>query len=136
MARPKRKFTDKEIKLIKEYAKANCKSETIAKALNIPVNTLKRRFGRIMQENRAKGKLRLKHRQHKMSHNNAQMAIWLGKQDLGQVDKREIKTDNVEAETARSPKEQAAIAAAARAYNETMSRSETSIKLRRINNVS
>lgn len=90
--RKKRVFSEEEITLIEGFALDNSKSETIASALNIPVNTLKRHFGRKMREMRAKGKLALKHYQQLMAKNNSQMAIWLGKQDLEQVDKQTVLT--------------------------------------------
>ena len=88
--RPKRVFSKAEITKIQRYARNNSKSETIASALDIPVNSLKRHFGRKMTIWRAEGKVNLKHIQQRMAKTSTQMAIWLGKQDLEQVDKQVI----------------------------------------------
>ena len=88
--RPKRVFTKAETNKIRQYALNNSKSETIASALDIPVNSLKRHFGRKMTIWRAEGKVKLKNLQREMADKSTQMAIWLGKQDLGQVDKQVI----------------------------------------------
>lgn len=93
MARPKRQFTDEEVQRIEQYALENSKSETIARALGIAVNTLKRRFGRRMVQLRALGKLELKHNQREIAKTNAQMAQFLGKNELGQQDKQVIRTE-------------------------------------------
>ena len=50
-----------------------------------------------------------------------QMAIWLGKQDLGQVDKQTIQTEQVESKV-KTGKELAAIKAGAKAYADVMAR--------------
>ena len=91
--RPKRVFSKAEITKIQRYARNNSKSETIASALDIPVNSLKRHFGRKMTIWRAEGKVQLKNIQRRMVTTSPQMAIWLGKQDLGQVDKQVITTN-------------------------------------------
>lgn len=88
MARPKRVFNDDEIKEIERYAHDGCYSQTIAAALDIPITTLKRRFGRKIQKWRALGKLELKHSQRELAKTNPQMAIFLGKNELGQTDKK------------------------------------------------
>lgn len=90
MARPKREFTDEETQKIEEYALNNCHFETIALALEIPVNTLKRRFGRFIKQKRAEGRIRLRGYQTDLAKNNPAMAIFLGKNELGQTDKQLI----------------------------------------------
>ncbi len=121
--RPKRVFTGVEIAKIRRYARNNSKSETIASALDIPVNSLKRHFGRKMTIWRAEGKVKLKQTQQRMAIKSPQMAIWLGKQDLGQVDKQEIRTEAVDTKS-RTEQQLEADKAAARAYNESMSKTE------------
>ena len=93
--RPKRVFSDEEIQLIEQYALDGCYSETIAAGLEIPVTTLKRHFGRKMTHLRAKGKLILKHNQTQMAKSSPQMAIFLGKNELGQADKQIVSTETV-----------------------------------------
>lgn len=93
MARPKRVFTEREIKLIGYYALNGGKNNTIATALDMPVNTLTNRFTKLLQKNRAIRKLKLAHNQTRQSKTNTDMAKFLGKNELGQVDKQEIKTE-------------------------------------------
>ena len=68
----------------------NCNTETIANALNIPVNTLKRHFGRLLKTKRAEHRALLRAWQTELARNNSQMAIFLGKNELDQTDKQEI----------------------------------------------
>ena len=63
----------------------------------------------------------MKAKQYAMAPTSPQMAIWLGKQDLGQVDKQVIETGPVESKT-KSAKDLRAAQAAAKAYNEAMSK--------------
>ena len=92
MARPKREFTDEETKKIEQYARLNCNTETIANALDIPVNTLKRRFGRVLRQKRAEGKVDLRKGQCNLAKISSDMSKFLGKNVLGQKDKQEITT--------------------------------------------
>jgi len=91
MARPKRVFTDEEVARIYEAALNNCHLDTIALALEIPKTTLVRRFGTIIKQKRAEGRMKLRANQVKLSRHNAQMAKFLGINELEQVDKQEIK---------------------------------------------
>ena len=90
MARPKRQFTDEIIQKISEYALDNCHIDTIALALDIPKTTLIRRFGTVIKQKRAKGRVELRANQAKLSKTQPAMAIFLGKNELGQVDKQVI----------------------------------------------
>lgn len=85
-------FSKAEIDKIRKYARNNSKTGTIAEALNIPFNSLNRHFGKKMTFWRAEGKVKLKNIQQRMAKTSPQMAIWLGKQDLEQVDKQVIST--------------------------------------------
>lgn len=89
--RPKRQFTDEQRAQINQMALDNCHFETIAMALEIPVNTLKRHFGRFIRQKRAEGRTILRRNQVKMSKTIPAMAIFLGKNELEQSDKQEIK---------------------------------------------
>jgi len=91
--RPKRVFTAEDKVLIKEYALNCSRSNTIAKALDIPMNSLKRHFGKDIEKWQAQGKVKLKAVQVKLANTNASMAMFLGKNDLKQSDKRDIKAD-------------------------------------------
>ena len=113
--RPKRVFSDEEKAKIEEYALNNCKTETIANALNIPVNTLKRHFGRKMKQKRAEHRVNLRQYQQTMAKTAPAMAIFLGKNELNQADKQEIKQTGSVA-TPLTEAEQRASEAAARVY--------------------
>lgn len=55
--------------------------------------TYRRNFSEVFREKREGGKASLRRNQWKMSETNPTMAIWLGKQYLGQSDKREDKVE-------------------------------------------
>ena len=93
MARPKRTFTDEEVKLIEQYARNNCLTNTIAVALEIPLMTLKRRFGKKLKVWRAQGKIELRGNLYKQGITSPQTAIFLAKNELGMTDKQEIITE-------------------------------------------
>jgi len=93
MSRPKRVFTEREIRLIKLYALNGGKNQTIANALDMPVNTLKNRFSKLLQKYRAQRKLKLRHQQTKQARTSSDMAKFLGRNELGQVDKQVIETN-------------------------------------------
>ncbi|KKL19790.1 hypothetical protein LCGC14_2461930 [marine sediment metagenome] len=112
--RPKRVFSKAEITKIQRYARNNSKTQTIADALNIPYNSLNRHFGRRMTRWRAEGRVSLKQIQQRMSKTSPQMAIWLGKQDLGQVDKQVITTNTAPVVVAEAEKD--AVDAACKVY--------------------
>lgn len=93
MARPKRVFTDEEIEQMERHALNGGQNGTIATAMDIPFNTLKRRFGKRLSKKRAERKLLLRLRQTLLAVSNPAMAIFLGKNELNQVDKQEIRTE-------------------------------------------
>lgn len=90
--RPKREFSEHEVAIIANYAIDGGKNNTIASALSIPVNTLTNRFSGLLKEYRAYRKLKLARNQTRQSVHSPQMAIFLGKNELGQVDKQVITT--------------------------------------------
>lgn len=96
MARPKRQFSDEIIQEIETMALNNCHFDTIAIALEIPLTSLKRRFGRFIRQKRAEGRVKLRANQVKLSVNHPAMAIFLGKNELNQVDKQIIQTEAAE----------------------------------------
>lgn len=120
--RPKRVFTEDERANIERYARDNCNTETIADATMIPVNTLKRHFGRKLTHWRACGKVELKHNQRELAKTNSQMAVHLGKNELGQVDKQTIVTEPI-GHTMTEPKQEAA-KAGAEAYKQRIIKME------------
>ncbi len=96
MARPKRIFTELEEAMIANYALDGGKNNTIAMALDMPVNTLTNRFSRLLKKYRSIRKLKLAREQTRQSASSPQMAIFLGKNELGQVDKQVIETEATE----------------------------------------
>lgn len=97
--RPKRVFTDEEIQLMEQYARNNCYDNTIAVALDIPMNSLKRHYGKKIQRWRAQGKVDLRHTQRLLAQTSSDMAKFLGKNELKQVDRQEIKQETTEIQT-------------------------------------
>jgi len=94
MARPKRVFSDELVQQIGEYALDGCQNNTIATILNVPLTTLKRRFGKLMTKKRCERRQQLRLNQTNLSKSNPAMAIFLGKNELGQVDKQVLKTED------------------------------------------
>lgn len=99
------------------------KNGTIAAALGIPVNTLTNRFGKLLKQYRAFRKLTLCKNQTRLSVTSADMAKFLGINELGQQIKQVIETVPVDSKP-KTGQELAAARAAARAYNESMSKTE------------
>ena len=99
MARPKIVYSDDTIELITQYALNNCHMETIALALDIPVISLRRRFGRFIIQKRAEGRAQLRKAQAEkaIEGKDSAMLIFLGKNVLGQADKIETKHGLTEA---------------------------------------
>ena len=92
MARPKKQFPADIIHKIEEYALNNCHIDTIALALDMSKTTLTRRFGSFIKQKRAEGRVNLRSNQVHLSKTQAAMAIFLGKNELDQVDKQVIDT--------------------------------------------
>ena len=92
MARPKRVFSDEEIARITDAALNNCHIDTIALALEIPKSTLQRHYGSFIKQLRAKGRMNLRSFQERLSRTSPDMAKFLGRNVLGQVDKLVIET--------------------------------------------
>ncbi len=89
--RPKLSFTEDEIAKIEKCALAGCYTKTISRLTKIPEETIRRRFGDLISERRAQRKLNIRNFQNLLaSRLNPAMLIFLGKNDLGQTDKREF----------------------------------------------
>lgn len=97
MARP-RKEIDKD-----QFEKAcgiQCTLEEIASFFDCSVDTIERwckrtynmGFAEVYKKKSELGKMSLRRNQYNLSKTNATMAIWLGKQWLGQKDRNEIET--------------------------------------------
>ena len=85
MARPKIQI---DYITVEKLANIQCTQEEIANFLGISVRTLQRddEFCRIYKKGQDNGKMSLRRMQYKLAEKNASMAIWLGKQYLGQRD--------------------------------------------------
>lgn len=85
---------------VEKLASIMCTQEEIASFLDISTRTLQRNkeFCRIYKKGLESGKMSLRRSQFNMAQTNTTMAIWLGKQYLGQTDKNEVKNDNIKVE--------------------------------------
>lgn len=89
--RPKREFTDEQVKQILDYAFHGCQNNTIATLMDIPINTLTRHFGKLLTKKRCERKYELRKAQDKaVSAGNPALLIFLGKNELKQKDKQEF----------------------------------------------
>ena len=100
MARPKIEFTDKDYKTFEGLCGVQCTHEEICTILNVDRKTLDRLckehytdekgkpmgFSQSYIKYSAGGKMSLRRAQFRLAEKNAAMAIWLGKQYLGQKD--------------------------------------------------
>ncbi len=87
MARPKKNI---DVEQVKRLAAIQCSYEEMAAVLDCDESTLTKRFSQVIQKGRSNGRMSLKRKQYTMAMGgNITMLIWLGKQYLGQRDKRE-----------------------------------------------
>ena len=87
--RPKKKI---DYQTVEKLSSIMCTQEEISSYLEISVRTLQRdeEFCRVYKKGLDKGKMSIRRQQYKMVESgNPTMAIWLGKQYLGQRDKQE-----------------------------------------------
>lgn len=93
MARPKKEI---DYATVEKLANIQCTQEEIANFLNIHVRTLQRdeEFCRVFKKGIDNGKMSLRRMQFKLAEKNTSMAIFLGKQYLGQKDV--VETQHVE----------------------------------------
>jgi len=85
-------------KLVESLCKLQCTQEEMASVVGHCVDTLEKHckiehgisFSEFFRQKRLGGKASLRRNQWKMSETNPTMAIWLGKQYLGQTDKNDI----------------------------------------------
>lgn len=108
--RPRIELSDKDWEQAEKMAYIQCTGEEIANVLGISYDTLERRivengyqdFAEWYKKHADGGKMALRRNQMRMSEKNAAMAIWLGKQYLGQSDKNET---SIEVSTIKITKE-------------------------------
>lgn len=85
MARPKKTI---DVELLKSLASIHCTTEEMADILKVSKDTLERRFAATIKAAKSSGKASLRRTQWKLAQEGStSMAIWLGKQLLGQADK-------------------------------------------------
>lgn len=89
MGRPQREI---DLRLVARLAKIQCTIQEISSILDIPYGTLTNRpdFTAVYKKNCEGGKCSLRRLQFKLAQKSAAMAIFLGKQYLGQKDKVEF----------------------------------------------
>jgi hypothetical protein len=88
---------------LEKLCRLNCTMPEIASYFNIPLRTLEDKYTNdkdirnTIDKGRNQGKLSLRRKQIQIldETNNATMAIWLGKQLLGQRDKHDIVTEDI-----------------------------------------
>lgn len=103
MARPQKSI---DIKQFEYLCGIMCTEEEIAGAFDCSIDTINRwckrtynlSFADVYKRKSANGKISLRRYQFKLAENNATMAIWLGKQYLGQRDESEAKERLIEAQ--------------------------------------
>ena len=83
--RPKKEI---DYEAVEKLASIQCTQEEIANFLELSVRTLQRddEFCRLYKKGQDNGKMSLRRTQFKLAEKNPSMAIWLGKQYLGQRD--------------------------------------------------
>lgn len=89
MARPRKQINLEELE---KLATLQCTYEELGAFFNCDKSTLSKNkdYSTIIAKGREKGKMSLRRSQFKLAEKNAAMAIWLGKQYLGQKDLQEI----------------------------------------------
>ena len=92
--RPKKEI---DYELAEKLAGIMCTQEEIASFLNLSVRTLQRdeEFCRIYKKGQDNGKISLRRMQFKLAEKNAAVAIFLGKQYLGQKDNIEVESSQL-----------------------------------------
>ncbi len=93
MARPKKEI---DYIAVEKLASIQCTQEEIANFLELSVRTLQRdeEFCRLYKKGQDNGRMSLRRYQFKLAEKNPTMAIWLGKQYLGQRDAVELSGEN------------------------------------------
>jgi hypothetical protein len=118
--RPKCTFSDEEVAEIGKLAYEGCQNNTIANITGIAKMTLVRHFGKFMTKKRCERKRWLRQCQDKQAENSAEMCKFLGKNELGQVDKQVTVSEPTE--QGQTENERRAGVAAADAYKREMAR--------------
>lgn len=95
MARPKKDIKAAEVE---KLAGIGCTNEEIGTLVGCSVDTLTRRFADVLKKGRENMRMSLRRQQFKKAtEGNTTMLIWLGKQYLGQTDKVEQTSGDLDA---------------------------------------
>lgn len=100
MARPRKEIDQKNFESL---CGLQCTKEEICSFFDVTDKTLeswckrtyKAGFSEVFKQKRGKGKISLRRNQFRLAEKNANMAIWLGKQYLGQKDNIDVTSDEV-----------------------------------------
>lgn len=103
MARPRKEIDRKQFE---NLCGLQCTKEEVCSFFEITDKTLeswckrtyKRGFSDVFSQKRGKGKISLRRAQFRLAEKNASMAIWLGKQYLGQKDQPDDSIDQEDSE--------------------------------------
>ena len=91
MARPRSTFlTDEQLKRMDRMAMDQCKHRTIAEALGVGREALRENYLARLHQKGAEGRVELQRDQRAMQSKQPSVAIFRGKNYLGQTDKQEI----------------------------------------------
>ena len=89
--RPLKSYTLAQIKKMERLALNGCQNNTIATIMDIPHESMVRRFGKLMTKKRCERKNILRKQQNLAAKKgNPALLIFLGKNELGQADKQEM----------------------------------------------
>lgn len=86
MARPKIEIDEEQVF---KLAQMMCTHKEIAAFFDCSTDTIADRFSQVILKGHEVGRMSLRRKQWKLAEHNAAVAIWLGKQYLGQKDKIE-----------------------------------------------
>lgn len=100
MARPRKEIDQKNFESL---CALQCTKEEICGFFDVTDKTLenwckrtyKAGFSEVFRQKRGKGKISLRRNQFRLAEKNANMAIWLGKQYLGQKDNIDVTSDEI-----------------------------------------
>lgn len=97
LGRPRKVFSGESLERIYEMARNQCYNKTIARVIGCDEHTLEKYLSAELDKARAEGKIDLRLLQYKLAKTSPDMAKFLGKNILGQVDKQEIHTSSDQA---------------------------------------
>lgn len=92
MARPKLDIDERVVESLARVGATNCE---IAAHFMCDEGTIRKRFSELLEKSRADRRIKLREMQWRLAEKgNLGMLIWLGKQELGQSEKQELKASH------------------------------------------